>query len=277
MVTYLFLILLLMTSLQGNSLHSLEITFYPEYYYSGIMVQVKGEAEDELIGESFDFAVPAQIDSAFLFQSLSENEPDFLKLFPREKDRGEWVSIPVNQKRFAFFIFYNPLNLSSPDRSFKYEIKTSVAILNLNLTFQEPLGCGDFHISEENSIPMSDQHGFTFHEVNIPEMKAYESRLVSGSYQKLESRTSMELLSSMLQNEEKIESDHAVQQEIPLRHRLPLWEPLAVLGGLSIIIGFLYIRSNKKVLTGHQEFCTECGTKFKEKDNFCSKCGRKRN
>ena len=165
MVTYFLFIILFITSLSGNSLNSLEITFYPEYYYSGIMVQVKGEAENELIGESFNFSVPAYIDSAFLFQSLSENEPDFLKLFLRKKNGKEWVNIPVNQKRFAFFIFYNPLDLSRSDRSFEYEIKTSVPILNLNLTFQEPLGSSEFQISEKNSTPLSDQHGFTFHEV----------------------------------------------------------------------------------------------------------------
>lgn len=277
MVTYFFLFIFLITSLSGNSLNSLEITFYPEYYYSGIMLQVKGEAENELIGKSFDFSIPANIDSAFLFHSVSENEPDFIKLFPQKKKGEDWVNISVIQKRFAFFIFYNPLDLSKSGRSFEYKIKSSVGILNLHLTFQEPLGSREFIITEKNSTVMSDQHGFTFHEVHLLEIKAYEERIISGSYQKTETRTSMELLSSILQNEEKIESNNTIRQEIPLRHRLPLWEPLAVLGGLSIIIGFLYFRSNKKGSIDHQEFCTQCGTELKVKDNFCSKCGRKRN
>ena len=100
MVTYFLFIILFITSLSGNSLNSLEITFYPEYYYSGIMVQVKGEAENELIGESFNFSVPAYIDSAFLFHSVSQIK--FIKIrcqmfgHPLDFQMEWWVLVILN-------------------------------------------------------------------------------------------------------------------------------------------------------------------------------------
>jgi len=264
-------------SLFGTSLTSLEVTFYPEYYYSGVMVQVKGEAQENLIGSSFDFCVPTQIDSSFLFHGLSEDKPDFIKLNSFEKDNEMWISIPINQKRFAFFLFYNPIDITKSIRSFDYLLKANLKILELYITFQEPLNSLDFQISEINSTPLSDQHGFTFHEVRYLSIEAFQVRNISVSYHKSDSITSMEILSSILIDEEdvKVKDKTEIDRDKPLRHRLPLWEPLAVLGGFATIIGLLYINSTNERKIILASFCNKCGAKFEKEDIFCSQCGRK--
>lgn len=265
-------------SLFGTSLKSLEVTFYPEYYYSGVMVQVKGEAQGNLIGSSFDFSVPTQIDSSFLFKGLSDSDPDFLKLNSFVKNNETWISIPVEQKRFAFFLFYNPFDITKSERLFEYALKASLNISELYITIQEPLSSSKFQISEDNTTSLSDQHGFTFHEVRFPEIEAFQIQKISISYHKTNIKTSMEILSSILMVDEEGEAinESKLSREVPLRHRLPLWEPLAVLGGFSMIIGILYIKSNKNRKSILGKYCNKCGVEFKREDNFCSKCGRKR-
>jgi len=275
---YFFFAVCFTVSLFGSSLKTLEITFYPEYYYSGVMVQVKGEAQANLIGSSFDFSVPTQIDSSFLFKGLSDSDPDFLKLNSFVKNNETWVSIPIEQKRFAFFLFYNPFDMIKSARLFDYTLKASLNISELHITIQEPLSSSSFQITDDITTPLTDQHGFTFHEARYPDIEAFQVQKISVSYNKTNSKTSMEILSSILvdEGEDKILDESRVAREIPLRHRLPLWEPLAVLGGFSMIIGILYIKSskNKKPILG--KYCNKCGVEFQREDNFCSKCGRKR-
>lgn len=275
---YFFYAIFFTVSLFGASLKSLEITFYPEYYYSGVMVQVKGEAQENLIGSSFDFSVPTQIDSSFLFKGLSDSDPDFQKLNSFVKNNETWISIPVEQNRFAFFLFYNPFDMTKLTRLFDYSLRTSLNISELYITIQEPLSCSNFQITEDKTTPISDQHGFTFHEARYLDIKAYQDKRISVSYHKTNSKTSMEMLSSilMIDDEGKSKTESKVSPEIPLRHRLPLWEPLAVLGGFSMVIGFLYIKSNKNRKPILGKYCNNCGIEFKREDNFCSKCGRKR-
>ena len=278
MKVYFLSIILFVTLGFSISLNSIEVTIYPEYYYPGVMVQVKGEANENLIGNSFDFLVPSKIDSAFLFQSLTEKEPNFLNLRSYEKSDEHWVQIPITQNRFAFFIFFNPFNPSNNNRSFQFKLKTSIDIQNTHVTFQEPLESENFQISVPNFTQVTDQHGFIFNELHLSRLDAFTDTLFEISYYKSTFETSMELLTSLLNNREIPTSERGTinQNKIPLRHRLPLWEPLLVLGGLSIIIGIMYIQSNKINNSQLNKFCSKCGNRLLHKDLFCSQCGRRK-
>ena len=62
----------------------------------------------------------------------------------------------------------------------------------------------------------------------------------------------------------------------PIRHRLPLWEPFAVLGALSILVGALFLNNNQnKSIKNRKNYCSKCGNKLKTNDKFCSTCGDK--
>ena len=283
MSKYSYVIFIIFTSLSGKSIQSLDLTLYPEYYYSGIMIQVKGEADEDMMNSSFEFSVPAILDSAFLFKSIDGAEPILSSLKSYFENNNYWIKIPITQKRYAFFLFYNPIDISKEKRNFEYNIMTNVFVDSLNCIIQEPIGCSEFNLSEINLKQSSNQHGFIFHEININNLAPFEGKNILGSYKKSTSLTSMELLASILQPQSSETSKNNGDQvhsnsdhSSPLRHRLPLWEPLAVLFGLSIFIGILFIKSNKNE-SSPQAFlsCSNCGLELRKTHNFCPKCGSK--
>ncbi len=70
--------------------------------------------------------------------------------------------------------------------------------------------------------------------------------------------------------------------QIPIRHKLPLWQPLAVLGVVSLTVGWMFSVNRKKEMvqqpsskssTNKGSFCTNCGQSFLPEHKFCSNCG----
>lgn len=60
-----------------------------------------------------------------------------------------------------------------------------------------------------------------------------------------------------------------------VRYRLPTYEPLVVLAALSLIIGYMFWRSNhRRPKTAEKEFCPKCGAKVGKGDRYCSTCGK---
>ena len=68
----------------------------------------------------------------------------------------------------------------------------------------------------------------------------------------------------------------------PVRHRLPLWQPLVVLGVVAIVVGWMFHTQRKlenkgEMVTVHErgkgKFCTQCGTPIEAPQKFCANCG----
>ena len=59
-------------------------------------------------------------------------------------------------------------------------------------------------------------------------------------------------------------------------HRLPLWEPFAVLGVLSILVGIIfYNQKDYSSVSDGKKYCSECGNKTGVGNKYCASCGVK--
>ncbi|MEC9475383.1 MAG: zinc-ribbon domain-containing protein, partial [Candidatus Neomarinimicrobiota bacterium] len=68
---------------------------------------------------------------------------------------------------------------------------------------------------------------------------------------------------------------------IPIRHKLPLWQPLLVLSVVSVVVGVMFYSQTKKEASktpstsNKGRFCTDCGKQIKSTHKFCANCGGK--
>ena len=80
------------------------------------------------------------------------------------------------------------------------------------------------------------------------------------------------------------------QNTKPIRHTLPLWQPLVALGFVSVVVGGMFYRQisseaspqeqkpkpvKSKPAKSRGKFCTECGNKILPTNKFCANCGAK--
>lgn len=134
-----------------------------------------------------------------------------------------------------------------------------------------------FELSRKVSSEDTDQHGILFKSIHLGDIPANEVEMIEASYFNASGQTTMEALRAQLSQPKAQSSQPIVDHDKPKRHTLLLWEPLAILGVLSIIIGIMYYSSNKEVSRekGNKNFCNGCGIKLKDNDKFCSNCGEK--
>ena len=73
-----------------------------------------------------------------------------------------------------------------------------------------------------------------------------------------------------------------ISDQAPIRHKLPLWQPLAILGVVSLTVGWMFSVNTKKEssldlnatsLSKKGSFCTSCGQLLLPEHKFCSNCG----
>ena len=59
-------------------------------------------------------------------------------------------------------------------------------------------------------------------------------------------------------------------------HRLPLWEPFAVLGILAILVGInFYYQKDYSSVSDREKYCHGCSKKIGISDKYCANCGGK--
>ena len=107
---------------------------------------------------------------------------------------------------------------------------------------------------------------------------------VSFSYENPTGEISINKLQTMLSTDDQIISPSTPNSinQTPIRHKLPLWQPLAVLGVVSLTVGWMFSVNRKKEMvqqpsskssTNKGSFCTNCGQSFLPEHKFCSNCG----
>jgi len=113
------------------------------------------------------------------------------------------------------------------------------------------------------------------------------SKTVTFGYRNSSGDISINVLQNRLSNDESISSPPEVNSSItpPIRHKLPLWQPLVVLGLVAIVVGWMFSIQLKREETGVERvsttvnkkgvFCTHCGKSVQSKNKFCANCGGK--
>ena len=144
-----------------------------------------------------------------------------------------------------------------------------------------------FTFSENDAESFQDQHGLKFKRIHLNNYKVNTSKAVTFGYRNPSGDISINVLQNKLSNDESISSPPEVNSSItpPIRHKLPLWQPLLVLGLVAIVVGWMFSVQLKREKAGVEKvsttvnkkggFCTHCGKSVQSKNKFCANCGGK--
>ena len=273
---YLYIVILFYQNVLATSpIEKLDVYIYPEYYYSGVMVELNGKVEKSALPLALEMVVPATTDSVFLVSGIANDESEVLPVPIDNKESNSWVRLDLNKPSFRIFVFYVPFDTSST-RKFNYTVQATVPLNEFHIFIQEPLVAQDFTLAQK-STANKDQHGITFHQIHVAELPAMSAKTISISYTNHTTQTTTVLLQQLLSERSQGKSEAPQSnQVVPQRHRLPLWEPFAVLGILAILVGiiFYYQKDDSSVFDG-KKYCPGCGNKTGIVNKYCANCGGK--
>ena len=278
MQKYLFIILLFIYSslIASSKINDLNVYIYPEYYYSGVMVEINGKINLPDSSFSMKMLVPTLTDSVFYVSGTTNDESEVQVLDIKDENSMKWVHLDLNKSSFRVFVFYNPFN-SSIIRNIEYPLQFTASLGEFHVFVQEPLVSTNFNIDLE-STSNKDQHNIVFHQIHYQELKEMSKEVIYFNYDNPSKKTTMQYLQEKLVNNPGSNNEvlDMKKNRTPIRHRLPLWEPFAVLGSLSILVGALFLNNNQnKSIKNRKNYCSKCGNKLKTNDKFCSTCGDK--
>lgn len=268
---------------QVSPFNSYDVVLYPEYYFDGLMAEIDAEVKDESLPLDLEIRVPINADSIFFVSGTASSEAEVKNLPILNSKNRSFVKINILESKFRLFIFYN-LDKKGNRRTGVYDLELNHFINDAHIIVQVPLVAEGFTFSEKDSEEFKDQHGINFQRVHLHDFMANTTKSVSFSYENPTGQISINKLQTMLSTDDQIISPSTPNSinQIPIRHKLPLWQPLAVLGVVSLTVGWMFSVNRKKEMvqqpssklsTNQGSFCTNCGQSFLPEHKFCSNCG----
>ena len=268
---------------QVSPFNSYDVVLYPEYYFDGLMAEIDAEVKDESLPLDLEIRVPINADSIFFVSGTASSEAEVKNLPILNSKNRSFVKINILESKFRLFIFYN-LDKKGNRRTGVYDLELNHFINDAHIIVQVPLVAEGFTFSEKDSEEFKDQHGINFQRVHLHDFMANTTKSVSFSYENPTGEISINKLQTMLSTGDQIISPSTPNSinQIPVRHKLPLWQPLAVLGVVSLTVGWMFSVNRKKEMvqqpssklsTNQGSFCTNCGQSFLPEHKFCSNCG----
>ena len=273
-------------SAQTSPFNSYDVVLYPEYYFDGLMAEVDGEVNTEYLPLSFEMSVPENADSVFFVSGSASSEAEVNYLSILNRNNRSFVEVSILESKFRIFIFYD-LKKNGDNRSGSFDFEINHSLDDAHIIVQEPLIAEGFTFSEKDAETFQDQHGMNFQRVHIHDFKANARKSVSFSYLNPTGEISINKLQTMLSNDDRVVTPQITPNTKipPLRHKLPLWQPLAVLGVITIMVGWMFsVQKKKERVDGTQSkpiiengtFCTHCGHSLLSEHKFCANCGGQR-
>lgn len=268
---------------QVSPFNSYDVVLYPEYYFDGLMAEIDAEVKDESLPLDLEIRVPINADSIFFVSGTASSEAEVKNLPILNSKNRSFVKINILESKFRLFIFYN-LDKKGNRRTGVYDLELNHFINDAHIIVQVPLVAEGFTFSEKDSEEFKDQHGINFQRVHLHDFMANTTKSVSFSYENPSGEISINKLQTMLSTDDQIISPSTPNSinQIPIRHKLPLWQPLAVLGVVSLTVGWMFSVNRRKEMvqqpsskssTNKGSFCTNCGQSFLPEHKFCSNCG----
>ena len=284
---YLFILLFLSAlNAQNSSFNSFDVVIYPEYYFEGIMAEVDAEVKENKFPLTLRMNIPSNSDSVFFVGGTPSNDSNVKTLSILKEGKASSIEVDVVESKFRLFIFYD-LVKNKDERSGSFELRLNHSIDDAHIIVQEPLVAESFTFSENDAESFQDQHGLNFKRIHLNNFKVNTSKTVTFGYRNPSGDISINVLQNRLSNDERISSPPEVNSSItpPIRHKLPLWQPLLVLGLVAIVVGWMFSVQLKREKAGVEKvsttvnkkggFCTHCGKSVESKNKFCANCGGK--
>lgn len=273
---YSFLSSFVVLNAQISPFKSYDVVIYPEYYFSGVMAEIEAEVLPDRLPLNLKFTTPSNTDSVFYVSGSAEN-PQIENLFTIQEGNKNYIKREISETRFRIFVFYD-LDKKGVQRSSEFSFQVNHPIDDAHIVVQEPLVAQNFIFSEDLAESFSDQHGINFKRIHMYDYKKNSVKNVSFSYKNPTQDISINSLQSNLANPPNQTTEVV---SAPIRHKLPLWQPLVVLGIVSLLASVGFYFNTKKETSKNSEtsvkgkFCTKCGQKIGKGDKFCSNCGEK--
>ena len=284
---YLFILLFLsVLNAQNSSFNSFDVVIYPEYYFEGIMAEVDAEVKENKFPLTLRMNIPSSSDSVFFVGGTPSNDSNVKTLSILNEGKASSIEVDVVESKFRLFIFYD-LVKNKDERSGSFELRLNHSVDDAHIIVQEPLVAESFTFSENDAESFQDQHGLKFKRIHLNNYKVNTSKAVTFGYRNPSGDISINVLQNKLSNDESISSPPEVNSSItpPIRHKLPLWQPLVVLGLVAIVVGWMFSIQLKREESGVERmsttvnkkgvFCTHCGKSVQSKNKFCANCGGK--
>ena len=267
---------------QSSSFDLFDVIVYSEYYFDGIMAEVDGEVKTESLPLNFEMGVPANTDSVFFVSGSADSEAEVKHLSVLNTNNRSFIQVNVLESKFRIFIFY-PIEKNGANRSGEFNLEINHDIEDAHIILQEPLVAENFTFSEKDAETFQDQHGLNFKRIHLNNFSANTNKSVSFNYENPSNDISINTLQGMLSDNAPASASQPNQSKTPpVRHRLPLWQPLVVLGVVAIVVGWMFHTQRKlenkgEMVTVHEsgkgKFCTQCGTPIEARQKFCANCG----
>ena len=281
----LFLFIIKSLVAQSSPFDLFDTAVYSEYYFDGIMVEINGEVKSGSLPLNLEMGVPANTDSIFFVSGSTETESEVKHLSVLNTNNRSFVQVTVLESKFRIFVFY-PVNKQGSDRSGEFTLEINHDVDDAHIVVQEPLVAEKFTFSEKDAETFQDQHGLNFRRVHIHDYRANTGKTISINYQNPSGEISINQLQKMLSggNAESSQLRQPAMNAPPVRHKLPLWQPLVVLGIVSLAVGFMFRAQQKSELknipkniseTTQGNYCPKCGTAVQSEHKFCTNCGGK--
>lgn len=268
---------------QSSPFTLFDAVVYSEYYFDGIMVEVNGEVKTGSLPLNLEMGVPVSTDSVFFVSGTAETESEVKTLSVLKTNNHSFIQVNVLESKFRIFVFY-PINKEGSDRSGVYNLEINQHVDDAHIVIQEPLVAENFTFSEKEAETFQDQHGLNFRRIHIHDYRANKRKSITFTYQNPSGEISINKLQEML-SEENVGTGQPNQptvSEPPVRHKLPLWQPLVLLGIVSVAVGFMFRVQQKSELKDKAinkseitqgNYCPQCGSAVQAEHKFCANCG----
>ena len=275
-ITQLFISCLFTLVAQSSPFKSYDVVIYPEYYFSGLMAEIEAEVIEDYLPLNVKILAPSNTDSIFYVSGSTEN-PQVQDIVLSKNSASNYIEKKITESKFRIFIFYG-LTKKGTGRSGDFTFQINYPINDAHIVVQEPLVANNFIFSEKQSEDFKDQHGISFKRIHINNYISNSKKTISFSYDNPTQDISINSLQNIASNSQSVSSNI---NDIPIRHKLPLWQPLLVLSVVSVVVGAMFYSQTKNETSktpsnsNKSSFCTDCGKKIQSTHKFCANCGGK--
>lgn len=274
-----------LTTAQESPFTNFDVVLYPEYYFEGLMAEVDGEIKEGQLPLNFEMDVPANTDSVFFVSGTASSDAEVKNLSVLKKDKRSFIQVSIFESKFRTFIFFDGEKDGALRRG-DFTLKLNHPVDDAHIILQEPLVAENFSFSEPGAESFQDQHGMTFHRVHIHDFKANTPKRVTFAYENPSGEISINKLQTMLSEDDRTAAPVPTPgtSQKPVRHKLPLWQPLTVLAVVAVTVGWMASVQRKKeksessastTKSAEGKFCTHCGEGIFPEHKFCTHCGGK--
>ncbi|MBI3936074.1 MAG: zinc ribbon domain-containing protein [Betaproteobacteria bacterium] len=259
---------------KGNPrLASLQIEIWPEFDRPAALVILKGElAADVALPAAVSLRISASSGGPAAVAYANAAKTGLFNLKYDRADAGDFITLRFEvPERFFHVEFYDPIKMSTPDRSYTYAWSGDLAADRLSVILQEPAAASNISVQPGLEGTATGQEGLRYRSAELGAFEVGKQLPIRIRYTKTDSRTSAEIL--------KLKAPQASPSPAAGSGQEPVWL-LVVIAAAALLAGggaaFLWWRRSAKASgpqPGGAAFCTKCGNRLGSGDRFCARCG----